>query len=144
MVKNDTKPSEKPKIRWRGKQRQIFEYIIDLDVKSLKTKDIAEFIGLSPRQTQRYLTPEFWQEALEFRRRQYAKLSVAVDMGLIKKATAGRAAEVKLFYQKFEDWKEPKAALEVTGKDGGPIETRFTVMPESELLKLAGYEDQND
>lgn len=126
MGETDIKPAQKTEIRWRGKQRQIFEYIIDLDVQSLKVDAIAEYVGLSRRQTYRYLTPELWKEALDFRRSQYAKLSIAVDMGLVKKAAKGNAAEAKLYYQKFENWKEPKAPMELTGKDGGPIKTGIT------------------
>lgn len=115
MAGNDTKAAEKPVIRWRGKQRQIFEYITNLDVKSLKVDDIAKEVGLSRRQTHRYLTPEFWKEALGYRRERYAKLSFVVDIGLAKKAAKGDAAASKLFYQRFEGWKEPKAPMELTG-----------------------------
>lgn len=115
MADSDTKVAEKQAIRWRGKQRQIFEYITNLDVKSLKVEDIAKEVGLSLRQTHRYLTPEFWKEALDYRRKRYAKLSFVVDIGLAKKAAKGDAAASKLFYQRFENWKEPKAPMELTG-----------------------------
>lgn len=113
---NDRKQSEKQAIRWRGKQRQIFEYITNLDVQSLKVKDIAAEIGLGERQVRRYLTPAFWKEALDYRRERYAKLSFVVDIGLAKKAAKGDAAASKLFYQRFENWKEPKAPMEITAK----------------------------
>lgn len=128
MGESVSKVSDKTNMQWRGKRRQIFEYIINLDVQSLKVADIAKAVNLSDRQVYRYLTPEFWKEALDYRRSQYAKLSIAVDMGLIKKASKGSAAEVKLFYQKFENWKEPKAPTEITGKGGGPIQTANAII----------------
>ena len=138
MADDDRKQSKKQAIRWRGKQRQIFEYITNLDVQSLKVKDIAKELGLGERQTRRYLTPEFWKEALDYRRARYAKLSVAVDMGLVRKAANGDAAASKLFYQKFENWKEPKAVQEISGLDGGPLELSLEVTfvePKSEAGK---------
>lgn len=127
MAENVSKVSQKPEIQWRGKQRQIFEYIINLDVKSLKVDAIAEHVGLGKRQTYRYLTHELWKEALAFRRSQYAKLAITVDMGLAKKAAKGDAAASKLFYQRFEGWKEPKSPMELTGKGGGPLKMGLTM-----------------
>ena len=115
MAGKVSETSEKTSIRWRGKQRQIFEYITNLDVQSLKVADIAQHVKLGERQVFRYLTPEFWKEALDYRRQRYAKLAFVVDIGLAKKAAKGDAAASKLFYQRFEGWKEPKAPMELTG-----------------------------
>lgn len=111
----------KEKNSTKGKRGLIFEYLIDLETTSFKLKDIANHVSLSTRQVQRYLTNKFWDKVLIARRRQYSKLGAKIDLGLIKKAAMGHAPEVKLFYQKFENWKEPKAPQEVTGKGGAPI-----------------------
>jgi hypothetical protein len=58
---------------------------------------------------------------------------------LINRAIDGDPAACKLYYQRIEGWTE-KQARELTGKDGGPIETKGGLSPEAEqkLMELIG------
>lgn len=49
-------------------------------------------------------------EALRLRRGTYAHRSIQVDKGLFEAAKEGKAAEAKLFYQRFEGW-SPKETV---------------------------------
>lgn len=114
---------EKPErtLAWQEREQQIFDYITDLDTKSLNRKDIASAVGLKDRQVYEYLTPKFWQKCLDARREKYSKYSVGVDVRLINKAQGGDVPAMKLFYEMFE-------GLEKKIKHSGKVETTAKVI----------------
>lgn len=53
--------------------------------------------------------PDWAQEVLDFRRKQYAEQLKDVDAALIEKAKSGNTAAAELLYRRFENW-TPKQA----------------------------------
>jgi len=65
-------------------------------------------------------------EALDLRRKRYARKLMLIDMAVMKRAAAkGDPKAAKLAYQRFENWIEKKAN-EHTGKDGKPLFPELT------------------
>lgn len=151
-MSNDRKKKKSPKkSRKRLSKKEInkqliIEYIADLDNLSLKTKDIAKHIGLGERHTQRYLIPKLWEEALKIRRERYAKLSIVVDMGLVKKAVKGDVAAARLYYEKFEEFEKRiklKTDRGVTLLDGiKQVREHMKSYPEEKKRLLKEVEDE--
>jgi AcrR family transcriptional regulator len=71
---------------------------------------LAKMLGLSKTMFYRHFRPEdldaIEAEALEVRRRKYARALADVDAGLLKRAKDGDPAACKLVYQRFEGWSE--------------------------------------
>jgi len=65
-------------------------------------------------------------EALDLRRKRYARKLMLIDMAVMKRAIArGDSKAAKLAYQRFENWGEKKYN-EHTGKDGKPLFPELT------------------
>lgn len=74
-------------------------------------------------------------EALERRRKAYAKSLMSVDAGLLKRAEKGFASEVKLTYERFEGWRSG-TNIELTGKGGAPL----IMFPQIQINTIADWE----
>ncbi|VVD29172.1 hypothetical protein [Paraburkholderia dioscoreae] len=61
------------------------------------------------------------------------KANVKVAQSLFKKAIAGDTASTIFWLKTRAGWKESPQALELSGKDGAPIESRTTVVSEDEV-----------
>lgn len=92
-----------------------------------RRKEFPRILGISKKVLYKHFTPDdltdIENEGLELRRKRMAWAFGRVDKALIDKAVSGDVQAIKLMYQRFENWSE-KTGVEVTGKDGGPIDFR--------------------
>lgn len=85
----------------------------ELSVKALGYKDHSGIFKCFTREE----LSEIFAEALEMRRKRYARELAKVDSALLKKAQGGETSAAKLVYQKFEGWSE-KTDLNVKSNIG--------------------------
>ena len=120
----------------------LLEYLSNPSNNFLNRQEMAETVlKIKSRTMRNHFTSveldAIESEALEIRRKRCASISARVDRGLIKRAESGDPAACKLYYQKFEGWKEAKRQ-ETTGEDGGPIqlESGLSAVAERKLMEL--------
>lgn len=95
-------------------RKVLLAYLSNADNPIIRRRlDYLTILGLSidsPGYLSRIFTrdelSEIEAEGLANRRKAYAPRLAMVDDGLFEKASLGGAPEVKLVYQRFEDWKE--------------------------------------
>ena len=66
--------------------------------------------GIKERQLAEYLKPEFWEEVLEVRRRNTARVKITIDTALYREACKGNVKAIKLFYERFDRWQKVRRA----------------------------------
>lgn len=88
----------------------------------LTTEQIAHFFGVSPRTFDNMLARD--EDVREAYDRGRAKALAMVGGGLLKKALGGNLTAM-IFYMKAQaGWRDQNQQVELTGKGGGPIETK--------------------
>lgn len=102
------------------KQINAISYFINPKINSI-TK-IAEKAGVSRQTIYDWMDDEEFKQVLDKKIDQYVNSQTAnVWKSLIEQARNGSVPAIKLFFEMEGKYKERK---EITGKDGGPIETK--------------------
>ena len=90
---------KRPNIRSKITRQRLFNYLTSLpaDAPIPTRRETAEAVGIKERQLAEYLKPEFWEEVLEVRRRNTARVKMAIDTALYREACKGNIKAIKLF-----------------------------------------------
>jgi hypothetical protein len=118
-------------MRAKDKHRaNILEYLGNPDNDIPSRTVLAAIIGISRDTLYKTFTIdemyEMDNEALAIRRGRYGSKLAEIDHALIERARCGDPQAIKLAFQRYEAWSE-KSSHELSGPNGGPIETDFTV-----------------
>jgi len=127
------------------KRQKILDYLTNPDNPPITRCELStKILGYTHENTiYRFFSPEDidaieW-EALDIKRRRYAKELMQVDAAVLKRAAKGDPKAAKLAYQRFENWGEKKYN-EHTGKDGKPLFPELTDDLMERIRTLAGID----
>ena len=111
-------------------RQKIFEYLSNPDNPPVSRTQLAEGV-LGYRNSQQLYgvfsvdeLAEIDREAVEVRRKRYASVLSRIDQALIEQISKGDTAAIKLFYQRFEGWRE-RQDLNVSGDLSITVVDRF-------------------
>ena len=130
---------------------KLLEYLANPSNDFLSRQEMAETIlKIKPRTMRNHFSgkelDEIEAESHAMRRKRFAPEMAKVDRALLRTAQkTGSAAECRLCYEKFEAWSQKKIQ-EITGKDGGPIETKTGLSPAAErkLMEIINGPDVSE
>ena len=111
-------------------RQKIFEYLSNPDNPPVSRTQLAKNV-LGYRNSQQLYSvfsvdelAEIDREAVEVRRKRYASVLSRIDQALIEQISKGDTAAIKLFYQRFEGWRE-RQDLNVSGDLNITVVDRF-------------------
>lgn len=118
------RPQFQPTDEDRALVEQLAAFGIPVESMTLFVKDKAGK-PISERTLRKYFAKELDQGEL--------KANVKVAQTLFKKAISGDTTSMIFWLKTRARWKESPQRVELTGKDGGPVEQKTTVVDEQQI-----------